>query len=158
MGKFLGVLGGFVSLASVFFVAVAVGDLFGGDPETSTGVLVGLLLFFSGTAVSGGYLARRQLFGVAPDPEDLEPSQERQILRLAAERGGTLRVAEVVVHTNLSVTEAQEAFDRLSRTDVVHLDSDDDGHMLYRFPGLEDEHSITSQVVESEPAVVEVED
>ena len=39
MGKFLGVLGGFVSLASVFFVAVAVGDLFGGDPETSTGVL-----------------------------------------------------------------------------------------------------------------------
>jgi hypothetical protein len=157
LDKFLGLLGGFICLASLFFVAAATGDLIGGDPDTSGGVLVGLLVFFSGTAFSGGYLARRYLFGVTPEPEDLEESQERQILRLAAERGGTLRVAEVVVHTDLSVTETKEAFDRLTCTDVVEMDSDDDGHILYRFPGLEDEHLVAPQVVEPQPALHEVE-
>ena len=140
MRKFLGILGGFTCLASLVFVAAAIGDLVGGEKETAPGVLVGLLLFFTGTAASGGYLAKRNLVGIATPEEGAERSEEHKILRLAAARGGALRVAEVALHSDLSVAECQEAFDRLMHQGVAVPDSDDDGHLLYRFPGLADEH------------------
>ena len=60
MRAFAGVLGGIIALFSSFFVAAALADIArGGDGKTGVPVLVGLLVFFTGTMLAGGYLAWR---------------------------------------------------------------------------------------------------
>lgn len=59
---------------------------------------------------------------------------ERAALALAAE--APLTVALVVLRLQLSVREAKELLDTLVRSEVVELDSLDDGTPCYRAPGL----------------------
>lgn len=134
MRGLLGVLGVTLALFSSFFVVAAIADLAGGDTETATGVLLGLLVFFSGTGFAGGYLAWRKLRSAEPTLDDEE--RERLVLRLAADRQGRLTAAEVAAHTPLSLRESQQMLDRLEQHRAAELQLTPDGAMVYRFPQL----------------------
>ena len=85
--KFLGVLGGLTCLSSLVFVSAAVGDLIVGSSDTEPGILVGLLIFFSGTALASGFLAKHNLWATSQDQQNEKHSHETIILELAMQRG-----------------------------------------------------------------------
>ncbi len=136
MNKFLGLLGGLVCLFSLMFVAAAIGDLAGGDTETSTGVLVGLLVFFGGTAFLGGYLARKKLFVSGDEAREALRGHEQTILELALAQGGRATVAGIAAKTDLTVAEAKAGLEALTRQGVAEVAFDADDDVYYQFPGL----------------------
>lgn len=135
MRTFLGVIGLFVALFSLLLVATSAGDLINGTGgETPQGVLVGLLLFFSGTAAAGSYLARRML----TRPRRSEFEIEQAVLGLAAARGGRLTVAEVSTGCRLSVARARVALQRLCAQGVADLMMTDGAVEVFVFAGFLD--------------------
>ncbi len=136
MNKFLGVLGVLVCLMSLFFVAAAIVDLVGGESETPAGVLVGLLVFFSGTAAAGGYLARRKLFVSGDREREALRTHEQTILELALAEGGRATVAGVAAKTEMTVAEAKAGLEALAVQGVAEVSFDADDDIYYLFPGL----------------------
>jgi len=65
-------------------------------------------------------------------------TEEMQVaLVQAAERhGGRLTVAEAVADTGRGFTEVKRRLDEMAVNGFIELDSDDEGQMFYRFPGL----------------------
>ncbi|HIE51771.1 MAG TPA: hypothetical protein EYP85_08430 [Armatimonadetes bacterium] len=61
---------------------------------------------------------------------------ETTLLRLAAERDGTLTATDVAMNTDLSLTQAGEVLDALHVRGLVQMDVHDDGVITYTFPEL----------------------
>lgn len=59
-----------------------------------------------------------------------------ELLRLAERRGGSLTVAEVVAHVDLSPEAAEHHLDRLCLQGVAEHRVSESGVMVYRFAGL----------------------
>jgi hypothetical protein len=146
MRKFLGLLSGMFSLGSaMFFTVFAIDLVTGGRPETGTGVLAGLVVFFGGLMVTSGVSAFRMLTtkGVsARAPEVAAPaagidiSLEQRILALAAPAQGRLTVAEVAVGCAVSLAEAEAALDGLARRGHADMHVTDDGQRVYVVAGF----------------------
>ncbi|WP_240414041.1 hypothetical protein [Paenibacillus periandrae] len=60
---------------------------------------------------------------------------ERQILNLAAERGGTLSIVETAYHTKLSTEISERALESFVRRGHAQI-KDRNGAALYYFPGM----------------------
>lgn len=130
--KLIGILGFVVMAVSGLFIAAAVGDLIGGS-TTDTGVLVGLLIFFTLTGGSGFHLFRSRILQAGK--HDAE-AKERQVLQYAKEQGGRVTIAGVAAHTELSVAEAKKMLETLSEQGVADVAFDDDGAVFYELKGL----------------------
>lgn len=134
MRTLFGVSGVIVALISAMFVAMAVGDLAGGgDGKTTTSVLVGLVVFFGGTCLAGGYLARRMFRGPRPVAT---PAAEQRVLALAARVGGRVTAAEVTARCGLSLADSRAVLDRLVSQGAAELRVAEDGTMVYAILGL----------------------
>lgn len=135
--KFRRFVGFAVLIFSVFCICAAVGDLVtGGDGKTEPGVLLGLLLFFLGTAYGGWRLfrgARPPKPGAAGTPER---ERERVILAFAQAENGRVTVAEVATSCGLSVADAKATLDALCKQGVAELAMTDAGVLVYCFPGF----------------------
>jgi hypothetical protein len=133
------VLGVIIALLSSFFVATALVEVAaGGDGKTPVSVLVGIAVFFGGTALAGGYLARRMFrrpSRAAPPATNTEIA-ERRVLALAAKLGGRTTVAEAAARCGLTVAESREVLERLVSQSVAELLVADDGTMVYAISGL----------------------
>ncbi|MFN8635775.1 MAG: hypothetical protein U0893_18155 [Chloroflexota bacterium] len=149
----LGSVGIGIVLVSGFFVASALGDLeTGGDGKTSTGVLLGLLVFFGGLLAGGAYLAWRAFrpsgAGVTvsgpyeaagpsqPPPPRTDADRERDILRYAELEHGRVTVTEVATHCDLSMADAKAALDRLVTQQAAEIRVTQAGVLVYVFPGF----------------------
>ena len=95
---------------------------------------IGLLVFFSGTTLLGGWIARRML--TRPRRSDFEI--EQAVLALAAAHGGRLTLAEVSTGCRLRVVEARAALQRLCGLGVADLQMTSEGAEVYAFIGLLD--------------------
>ena len=135
--KLLGGCGVLISLASVTMVSAAIGDLISGGGDTTPGILVGLIIFFTGTAVASGYFAKKQLQGAGPSREDTAHSHETMILQLAMKHGGQLNIAQIAALTPMSVDEAKTAMTQLSQQGVAEVEFNHEGEMFYVFGGLQ---------------------
>jgi hypothetical protein len=139
MRVFFGVLGVIIALFSSFFVATAFVEIAGGgDGKTQVSVLVGLAVFFGGTALAGGYLARRMFRRAgraAPLATGTEVAEKR-VLALAAKLGGRTTVAEAAARCSLTIEESREVLERLVSQSVAELLVADDGTMVYAISGL----------------------
>jgi uncharacterized protein YneF (UPF0154 family) len=139
MRTFFGVLGVIIALFSSFFVATALVEIAGGgDGKTPVSVLVGIAVFFGGTLLAGGYLARRMFrraVRAAPPATDTEVAEKR-VLALAAKLGGRTTVAEAAARCGLTVAESREVLERLVSQSVAELLVADDGTMVYAISGL----------------------
>ncbi len=86
-------------------------------------------------------LARARAAGVLPRVKRApRTSEEFQVaLVQAAERqGGKLSVAEAVSATGRSFKDVKKQLDEMAVNGFIELDSDDEGQLYYRFPGLSD--------------------
>jgi hypothetical protein len=61
---------------------------------------------------------------------------QRQILRLASARGGTLTVTEVAADLNISLPAAEKILTSMDDGFRVRSDISDEGVIYYGFPGL----------------------
>src|ERR1700753_1075515 len=121
MRTLLGVFGVIVALISAMFVAMAVVDLAGGgDGKTPPSILVGLLVFFGGACVAGGYLARRMFRG-ARSAVTAAPVAEQRVLALAAQVGGRVTAVEVTARCGLSLADSRAVLDRLGAPGTAHM-------------------------------------
>lgn len=71
-------------------------------------------------------------------PEATAVEKEKQILKLAVAKGGTLSVAEVALGTSLSMSEAEELLSRLVEKGFVGVDVGASGTLVYEFHGILD--------------------
>jgi hypothetical protein len=138
MRVFFGVLGVIIALFSLFFVATALVEIAGGgDGKTPASVLVGIAVFFGGTALAGGYLARRMFRSAGrATPAMSAEVAEKRVLALAAKLGGRTTVAEAAAHCRLTVAESREVLERMVSQGVAELLVADDGTMVYAISGL----------------------
>ncbi len=142
MQTLLGVAGLVVALISAFFFAAALTELAtGGDGTTSTGVYVGLIVFFGLAMAAGAWLAWTRLWrapgraGHRPPPLS-EAEREQRILDLAERQGGRVTVAEAASRCDLTVAESKAALDRLVLHGVAELRVSEGGVLVYVFPGF----------------------
>ena len=117
-------------------VAMAIGDLVTGTPDTEPGVLVGLLIFFSGTALASAYLAKTQLTDDGATEKLEAHNHETIILKLAMQHNGRLNIAQIAALSPLSVNDAQVAIKTLTTQGVAELEFTADGEVFYLFAGL----------------------
>jgi hypothetical protein len=139
MRFFFGGLGVLIAIMSSFFVAAALVDIIGGgDGETEMSVLVGLLVFFSGTTLAGGYLCWRMLRRpmAAVTSADAAALVEQRVLALAARLGGRVTVTEAAARGGLTMTESRDALERLASQGTAEILVADDGTIVYAIAGL----------------------
>lgn len=145
MRKFLGGLYSTLALGSaMFFTMFAVDLVTGGNPDTSPGVLAGLVVFFGCLAISSGYGAFRMLTtkGAAARAPDVvaEPSidiaLEARVLALAAQSKGRVTIAEVAVACAVSLEDAENALDELAQRGHANMHITDDGQRVYVLEGF----------------------
>jgi len=140
MRAFVGILGVIIALCSSFFVATALVEICGhGDGKTQVSVLVGILVFFTGTAAAGGYLSWRMFRGARRAVEAVAVGSalaEKRVLALAAELGGRTTVAEAAARCGLTMDESREVLDRLVTQSAAELLVAQDGTMVYAISGL----------------------
>jgi hypothetical protein len=121
----------------VLFVAMAIGDLAGGNAyESEPGVVWALLLFFLGTGGSGGWMAWRNLRRVHAGAPETEHELEQRILAVARSLNGRVTVLEVASRCGVSIEDAKEALSAMSRHGVIEPVLTDDGVMMYSFSGF----------------------
>ena len=157
----LALTGAGVALVSAMFAVIFAVELAGGgDGKTEPGVLAGLVVFFFGTAIAGGYLVWRMLrvsstSGTAPTgqarpgirntrrdrasraaDDNSEAGRERRILQFAEKEHGRVTVAEVAAHCGVTVTQAKSDLDRLVTQKVAELLVTEDGVLVYVFDGF----------------------
>ena len=65
-----------------------------------------------------------------------ERAWEGELLRLAERKGGSLTLAEVVAHADLSRKEAEQRLDRLCQQGIAEYRISEGGVMVYRFAGF----------------------
>jgi hypothetical protein len=134
MKIFLGILGGFTLLVSLFMISAAIGDLVSGDE--APGIMIGLMAFFGGTGY-GGYRLMRHGFGKAGALPAIDVGErEQRVLALASRSHGRLTVAEVALLPGFDVDSARETLDRLCHKEVARHMVSDAGAMVYAFDGL----------------------
>lgn len=132
--KVLSVLGAVISLFSIFFVFAAIGDLLNPEEaDTELGVLMGLLIFFSGTTISGIYLF---ISGRRKNRIYQYEKRERQILKIIAEYEGQVTPEEIALGSKLSVSEAQEYLDAMCSNGAGELRITEGGRRVYHFFGF----------------------
>lgn len=147
MRKFLGGLYGTLALGSaMFFTMFAVDLVTGGNPNTTPGVLAGLVIFFGGLAFSSGYGAYRMLAtkGVAARAPDvvaheqpgIDIALEARVLALAAQSKGRVTIAEVAVTCGVSLEAAEAALDALAQRGHADMHITPDGQRVYVLEGF----------------------
>lgn len=146
--KLAGVCTALLALGSAVFACAAIGDLVGGTSATPTGVLVGLLVFFSGTTALGGWGANKLLRSErkAQEPlaqahavdggEKVDIALEVKVLQLAKANGGRVTPAEVALACGVSLDQATAELDGLVARSYAELLVSDGGDVVYDIKGI----------------------
>jgi hypothetical protein len=100
-------------------------------------VFAGILPMIRG--LRGMARGRRGAVEAAPQtavepPQDARVENERTILRLAQQEGGTVTAALAALKTSLSLDKAGELLDDLARRGYAGMQVSDDGRVVYHFP------------------------
>jgi hypothetical protein len=161
MRKLLGAVYSFLALGSaMFFTAFAVDLLTGGNPDTSRGVLAGLVVFFGGLGAVSGYAAKRAFTTKAAHKEtesapapapSVDIALEARMLKLAAASKGRVTVAEVAVGCAVTLEEAERALDGLAQRGHANLLITDDGERVYVLAGFlsEEQKEQAQEIIEA---------
>ena len=116
-------------------VAMAISDLVTGTPDTEPGVLVGLLIFFSGTALASAYMAKTQLTDGGRTEKLEAHHHETIILKLAMQHNGRLNIAQIAA-LFLCQSTTLKSIKTLTTQGVAELEFTADGEVFYLFAGL----------------------
>ena len=114
--------------------------MFGDFPDS----LVFVAAFMYGIiSLTCAYAARKLLKPVDPRVKETR-THEQMILDLALHSNGTLSIAEIAAQTPLSVAEAKQGVEALTREGVASVEFSEEKDVFYRFPGLEKRRQVSS--------------
>ena len=131
----IGGLGVCIVLLSLMFLVMFVGELIWGS-KTERSVLLGLGVFFCGTAAAGAVLARNCFRNPAAVPVPTELEREQQVLDRAKAAGGRVTVPEIAADCDLSLKDSKLLLDRFVLAGAAEMLVTDDGILVYRFAGF----------------------
>ncbi|MBD3307211.1 hypothetical protein GF339_12340 [candidate division KSB3 bacterium] len=99
------------------------------------------LLLLVGTPLAGGGLLLKSHYGHNRKlrqhaQKTVYQKQEREILRLAQQKGGRLTIPEIAVDTSMSTAEAEEFMQGLAAKGYVDMQVTDSGVIVYEFYDL----------------------
>lgn len=102
-----------------------------------------LLVFGVAPIISGSVLISRQKkHTTAQQQQSRCALQEKEILRLAQEKGGRLAVPDVVVGTSLSSAEAETVMREMSARGLADMQVTDAGIIVYEFYEIANRHRL----------------
>ena len=132
-----GFFAGYICFSSGFGFLFAVDTLFEPGQE-SFGIFLGLAIFFGVVSWQSYKLSKKLFADPSHEPIEDPRATEQIILDLAAATDGTLTIGEIAARTRLSVTEAKDGIEALTREGVAAVEFDEKQDVYYRFPGLAD--------------------
>lgn len=119
------------------FVVMAVAGLVGaGDGKTPPGVLVALLVLFSGVVYGGLLLFRSGRRAAQAAARSGAEDLERRVLDFARANDGRVTLAEVAEACDVPVLTVKTLLDTLVKHGVADLTMTDQGVLVYRFSGF----------------------
>jgi hypothetical protein len=147
-----GVFGILLMIVSAMFVAMAIGDLIVGDPETKPPTLVGLIVLFGGAWFWGFHLARSSFGWQLPSlrfwrHRRSAADKEQTVLAYAASASGRVTVAEVAGQCQLTIEESKKILDRFAVNGAAEILVTEDGTMVYDFDILSPQEKARAQDV-----------
>jgi len=123
IGLFL--LAGFILNAADESFAVGVGDI------------AAVLLLSVAPAVGGGLLiyshVKAKKKALLDKKKALQTQQEKEIIRLAQQKGGRLSIPDIVAGTSLSTVEADQVMRGMTEKGYVDMQVTDSGVIIYEF-------------------------
>ncbi len=131
----VGGLGVCIVLISLMFLVMFVGELIWGS-DTERSVLLGLVVFFCGSAAAGFVLARSCFRNPAAVPVPTEFEREQRILDRAKAAGGRVTIPEIAADCDLSLQDSKQLLDEFVLEGAAEMLVTDDGILVYRFAGF----------------------
>lgn len=96
-----------------------------------------------------GTLMKKSAFGNLVDDilgkKEKKGQQEKEIVKLAQQRGGRLSILEIVAETSMNSAEADEMMAEMSRNGYVTMDVTEAGGIIYTFPGMAERFQLDNQ-------------
>lgn len=118
-----------------------------------------LLLFVLAPLLSGTFLIRshfkQKKTAVAAQKKAERALQEKQVLRLAQEKGGRLTVAEIVAETNIDIDAADELMREFVVKGMADMKTSDSGLLSYEFFELTENHDPAPEKIPHPPRLLE---
>lgn len=124
----LKIIGYGVVLFSACFILVFASILLDEDGDDSAGT-VAAMIFLAGPLACGVYIIRAS-------HRRRDEQREKQILQLAADKGGRITAEEVAMVSNLNIEECRKILDALCLQGAGQLQVTAEGVMEYVFSGL----------------------
>ncbi len=126
--------GSFLMLLPGGLIVTYIGEIIAGTTRHGVPSQLGLIVFLSGLV----FLGFRMVSGQLKERRAVKELQEEQaILNRAKTKSGVLTVSEAALDCRLSILDAKQAFERLSRLSVCQVDVTELGELCYRFPSFE---------------------
>ena len=118
-----------------------------------------LLMFVLAPAISGAILIRSHFREkqrtVAMQIKTQRMHQEKEILRLAKEKGGRLTVAEIVAETSIDIDAAEELMREFMIKGMADMKTSDSGLISYEFFDLSENQSPPVTAIPHPPRLME---
>jgi hypothetical protein len=134
MKKLIG--GGVLIFIGLFMLlGVFSGDTLGKGSLASNAVLI--FLFIVAPIGVGGLFIRSHFTGkrkaLFNQEKAIQEQREKQIIRLAQQKGGRLTIPEIAVDTSMTTTEAEEFMREMTAKGYVDMQVTDAGVIVYEF-------------------------
>lgn len=121
-----------IAAFSGFVVISAIGDLMQGS-DTSSGVLIGLIVFFGLTGIASGRYVFKTRTRIK---RKIEEKKERKILNLIKKKGGRITPFELASESDYSFEESKALLDQLCVKGIGQAHITEEGHTVYVFEGV----------------------
>ncbi|MBI5175538.1 MAG: hypothetical protein HY986_21820, partial [Candidatus Melainabacteria bacterium] len=126
--------GSFLMLLPGGLIVTYIGEIIAGTTRHGVPSQVGLIAFLTGLV----YLGFRLVSGQLKERRAVKELYEEQaLLNRAKSKHGVLTVSEAALDCRLSILDAKQAFERLSKLSVCQIDVTEQGELCYRFPSFE---------------------
>jgi len=130
-------IGAFLSLG--FFINAV-------EKGLSSGDIAAVLILGIAPIVGGGFLLRSRANDKKRAMKQQEQAryalQEKEILRLAQEKGGRLAIPDIVVGTSLNSTEAETVMREMAARGFADMQVTDAGIIVYEFYEIANRHKL----------------
>ncbi len=121
-----------IAAFSGLIVVSAIGDLVQGS-DTSSGILMGLVVFFGLTGIASGRYVFKTRIGVK---RKIEEKKERKLLNIIRKKSGRITPFELASESDFSFDEAKNALEQLCIRGVGQAHITDEGYTVYVFDGV----------------------
>ncbi len=126
-------IGIFLAIICSLIVFPAANDLYMGNAEDKTGVLIALLII----CLAGAFFSVRMVIKARLGKKKaVQEKKERRILRVIGEKGGRITPFEIASETSLTIEEAKDTLDNMCDNGFGQLQISDTGKMIYVFHGI----------------------